>query len=424
MSINKEIPKLLEEGVIDHATANKLQAYYEGKAGDSNSRLFLAFGALGATLVSLGVMLIFAHNWDELTRPVKLVLAFIPLAIGQLLSGYTHWRKPENQTWLEVSSVILFFAVGAAIALVSQIYHMPGELASFLFTWAILVLPMIYLMRSAISSLFYLIGISWYVLLTGFDRYATDPFHFWWLFAAILPFYVFLYKSRPNSNAITLHNWLLPLAAMAGIASFVHGVEELIGPIFACLFGLIYLIGHSHFFKDFRLARNGFKIIGALGTVILLLVFSFYWPWKEIRSDRIFLVSFEGLALGFFFVCCVIMLYYNYTKESKFELKPLNLVFIIFLIIFFIGINSPNFGQVAINLLLLGIGVLMIKEGGEQNHLGILNFGMLVIAALVTARFFDSDFSFVFRGLLFVFVGLGFFAVNYWLLNKRKTHAE
>jgi uncharacterized membrane protein len=424
MSIIKEIPKLLEKGVIDQVTADRIQSYYQSKSDNSNNRLFLAFGALGAMLVSLGIMLIFAHNWDMLSRSIKLILAFVPLIIGQALCAYTLYFKAESQTWREVSAVILFFAVGAAIALVSQIYHMPGELASYLFTWAILVIPLIYVMRSAISSLFYLIGISWYVLLLGLDRYSTDPLHFWWLLAAVLPFYFILYRTRSNSNAITLHNWLLPIATLFGIIAFITEDLELIGPIYACLLGLLYLIGHSHFYTNFRLARNGFKVVGALGTVVLLLVFSFYWPWKEIIGDQIDFISLEGLVLGLLFLCCIAMLYYNYRKESKFELKPLNLVFLIFLLIFFLGLISPNSAQVAINVLLLVIGALMIKEGGEQNHLGILNFGMLIITALITARFFDTDFSFVFRGLLFVFVGLGFFAVNYWLLNKRKTYAE
>ena len=424
MSINKEIPKLLREGVIDQATADKLQAYYLSQGGSYNNRLFLAFGALGATLVSLGIMLIFAHNWDELSRSVKLILAFLPLLIGQVLCAYSFYRKSENQTWREVSSVILFFAVGAAMALVSQIYHIPGELASFLFAWAILVLPLIYVMKSALSSLLYLIGISWYVILVVFDNSSMDPLHFWWMFAAIIPFYIFLYRSNRDSNAITFHNWLLPAAALFGAAAFISKEPKLIGPIYVCLLGLIYLIGHSHYYKDFRLVRNGFKVIGAIGTIIFLLIFSFHWPWKEIVKEQIHFVSMEGLALGLILTSCMAMLYYNFLKESKFELKPLNLVFLFFLAIFLLGLGSPNSAQVAINVLILVIGGLMIKEGGEQNHLGILNFGMLIIAALITARFFDSDFSFVFRGLLFVFVGLGFFAVNYWLLNKRKIHAE
>ncbi|MFT5306512.1 MAG: hypothetical protein ACI89M_002038, partial [Chitinophagales bacterium] len=41
--------------------------------------------------------------------------------------------------------------------------------------------------------------------------------------------------------------------------------------------------------------------------------------------------------------------------------------------------------------------------------------------ALVACRFFDSNLSFVFRGLLFILVGLGFFFVNYWMINRRKS---
>jgi hypothetical protein len=77
-----------------------------------------------------------------------------------------------------------------------------------------------------------------------------------------------------------------------------------------------------------------------------------------------------------------------------------------------------------INLLVLGIGLLTIRRGARAAHLGILNSGLLLIAALITCRFFDTDLSFVFRGVLFVLVGLGFFLMNYWMLQKRKTHDQ
>jgi hypothetical protein len=55
-----------------------------------------------------------------------------------------------------------------------------------------------------------------------------------------------------------------------------------------------------------------------------------------------------------------------------------------------------------------------------MNHLGILNYGLVIISILVACRFFDTDMSFVLRGLIFVSLGLGFFAVNYWMIKKRK----
>ena len=75
-----------------------------------------------------------------------------------------------------------------------------------------------------------------------------------------------------------------------------------------------------------------------------------------------------------------------------------------------------------INIVIFSIGVLTIIQGAQKNHLGILNYGLLIISVLVICRFFDTDLTFVVRGVLFVLVGLGFFGANYWMLQKRRTH--
>jgi hypothetical protein len=67
------------------------------------------------------------------------------------------------------------------------------------------------------------------------------------------------------------------------------------------------------------------------------------------------------------------------------------------------------------------MGILTIREGAKLNHFGILNYGLLIITALVICRFFDTNISFVFRGLLFVGVGTGFFLANYSMMKKKKN---
>lgn len=79
--------------------------------------------------------------------------------------------------------------------------------------------------------------------------------------------------------------------------------------------------------------------------------------------------------------------------------------------------------QLLINLLILTLAVHTIRDGAQRNHLGILNYGLLIITALILCRFFDTDFSFVVRGLLFISVGVGFFATNYYMIQKRKKQA-
>ena len=168
MSILKDISKLLSQGVIDQDTAQKLEAYYKSQKDKSTNRLFIVFGILGGLLVGLGIILIFAHNWDNLSRAVKTFLAILPLLIGQLFCIYVILKKNGSITWNDGTSTFLIIAVGSSIALISQIYNLPGDISSFMLTWLCLSLPLVYIMRSSVASLLYLAGLTYYIATTHY----------------------------------------------------------------------------------------------------------------------------------------------------------------------------------------------------------------------------------------------------------------
>lgn len=95
-------------------------------------------------------------------------------------------------------------------------------------------------------------------------------------------------------------------------------------------------------------------------------------------------------------------------------------VFIIFTLIFFIGLNNSTIPVIITNLLILTLGLKEIKIGTDKLHFGILNYGFLIITIQIVCRFFDTNVSFVLRGLLFVGVGIGFFFANYMMMKKKK----
>ena len=140
---NINLEELLKEGIISKENADDIRQYYQSKNEGSSNRLFLVFGLLGAVLVGLGIILIIANNWDSFSKVTKTVLAFVPLVIGQGFCTYSLLKMPDNKTWREAASSFTFFAVGAGIALISQIYHIQGSTAEFLLTWMLLTLPLV-----------------------------------------------------------------------------------------------------------------------------------------------------------------------------------------------------------------------------------------------------------------------------------------
>ena len=423
MSILKELEELTNANIISQETADKITDFYESKKSFSYNKLFIIFGILGAILVGLGIILIIAHNWDNLSRQIKTTFALAPMIIGQIIAAYVILKKYKSTAWTESSSIFLFFTVGAAISLISQIYNMPGELSSFILLWMLLILPIIYLLKSSATSLLYLIGITTYAVETGYGFHNTEEsITYWLLLIAILPYYYMLYKNKPTSNFMTFHNWLIPGTLIITLGTIANNNEELMYIAYFSLFALYLLIGNLKSFKSMKFINQGYHILGSLGTVFLLLLMSFNWFWEDINDKTNFnyvFTSAEFITATIITILATILLVYQRKKEPLTIDRPYEYVYLLFIIFFIVGI-STTIPVIFINILAFALGVLTIRKGAKKDHLGLLNYGLLLITALITCRFFDTDLNFIFRGLMFITVGIGFFITNYKMLKKRQ----
>ncbi len=417
---NKELKTLVKDKVISPELADKIEQYYATKDIGTPNKLFMIFGIFGALLVGSGIILMLAHNWDDFSRVTKTILAFLPLLIGQFFAGFSI-LKNKNATWKEASGTFLFFAVGACIALISQIYNIPGDLGSYLLTWIVLCLPLVYLLRSNAVALLTVILSTYYAVEVGVWNYrsAQTPWLYVVFFLAIVPHYILLLKKKISSNTVTIFNWMLPTSIAIALAAFVGNNGNLGFVMYITLFGLLYNIGRLSVFKELRTLRNGYLIIGSLGTVWSLIIFTFRWFWDEYPKMFTYDIQELYIALVLFFITVAV---FGYTFWKK-GIKGINLfqaAFIIFWGVYFFLPGIEILPVVLMNMLVFALGISAIKIGADKFNFGILNYGLLIISILIICRFFDTGMSFVLRGILFVLVGTGFFVTNYIMLKRQQ----
>jgi len=421
-----DLEELVSAGVINGESAKSIAAYFAERNSTPNNRLTIAFGILGSLLVGSGIILVLAHNWDQLWRPTKTVIAFLPLLLPQLLIWFTLIKKSDSTTWRESSSVLLFFGIGASISLISQIYHIPGEIDSFLLTWMLLGLPLVYLLASSSVSLLYIIGITIYTMsASDNDFILQNTLIYLLLLAASIPHYLNCIRNKPGSYFIYFHNWLYALSSIFVLGFFSSGNDSGLALNYLSLFAILVAIGSLKFATANSFWTNAYSLIGSLGFVIILLIFSFDFLWENVhgRYDEFDASNSSTTAIvGAALIFCLVFLIGNNIRINGFaKTRSETLVYLLFLPVYFLGMSSPGLSQIITNLLILALGVSIAYRSAKQQHLGLMNYGLLITLVLAICRFFDDELSFVLRGTLFVAVGVGFFVSNYLMIRKKKV---
>ena len=184
------------------------------------------------------------------------------------------------------------------------------------------------------------------------------------------------------------------------------------------MLGIFYLIGVSGILTPTRLPSNPFLISSVLGMIIILLIWSYDELWSYLERAEI---KVEFLYTPILLLVVHAVAFVKLDKINNAFSDPFRIIPYVFAVSILLLPGMSVIGMLVMNILILLIGLVYIHKGTKMDHLGLLNFGLLVIAALAVLRFFDESIGFIWRGLFFVTTGVGFFVANYLVLKKRKS---
>ncbi len=408
MKLLKELEELVAQQVITQEVADHIRLYIQERKRTSTShKLLIIFGVLGASLIGLGIIVLLAHNWDELPRWIKTLFSFLPLLVGQIGCGYLLFKKGINSWYAEAVAVFTSLAIGAAIAMIHQVYNLPeSSFADFLSLWIFLALPTLYLMRSRATAILCYIGIGTLCLL-GMDREWFTFFSSLIAFVLVLPFYLWHLKHKASNYITGILHGLTALFIGIALCSFLDNIKfkDDYATCLVFLSGAFLIIGK---YLQSHIYYNAYKVLAILCLVICFFVKEALYVHHSPQS------LLPSLLLFAFIYIPLLIKYYLLDKREKI----LDLIIfypIVYMLLAFIRL--PYLYDLAI----LVIGSYYLWKGFKSERTLLVNFGLLTISVQVTYRFFDSSLSFVIKGIVFIILGLSFFVVNYLILKQKKN---
>ena len=429
-----ELPGLVSRGVLTPDADARLRAHYGPSEAARPARLaIIVFGVLGALLIGAGVILVLAHNWENLSRPVRVVLSFLPLVVAQGLAAWTLVKRPESLAWREGAGALLFLMMGASISLVAQTYNISGDLPGFILTWSLLGLPVVYLLGAVVPALLYVWGITeWACHIRVENGFSAS---YWLLAALLLPRLAAWLRTDRYQVRPTLLMWAgcfsVTIAAGVTIERILPGLWII---LYAGLFALMFLAGEFWFSEAEGFWARPLRHFGAAGILVLSFLFTFEWPWREIgwnyrhwqNLHESVWRAIPDAVLGSVIPLAAIALLVTTVRRKS----PLGLIFGMVPIIATLGYCLSSLTETyapaagLFDLYLFGVGLWLLVTGIKVNQQGQMNVGLLAISALILARFFDSDLNFLLRGLIFIALGIAFLTANLMMLRRKGVNHE
>lgn len=417
-----ELPKLIEKGVVDAAAAARLRAHYAQDAAEAGSRLgwgmiLLATG--GAALVGLGIILIFAHNWQNWTPEMRVGLSLLPLLAGQ---GASAWAlRSGGRVWSEAAGLFTAIAIGASIALIAQTYQMGGDLPRFLLTWLLLAVPLVYVLdSSAVAAACWLLALGW----------SAAGAHWWWgrsfgdmpdplrlplflaLFALPLPHLVrHIRLDRAGARVA----WMLRTALITLAIGFVYvGHRDHMDALFVIYAGMAaaaVLAGQRYFAGVHGAWGNPLRSIGRFGVFVMALLMThddalrnLDWPRSSIMLLPLLLAA--GAAW---------LAWQEFRAGDRLLAPVLGVLTPLAFVLPLLADKAMAPAVILAHVYALALAGALIRTGLSRSQLGLANQGAALIAALILLRFFDSDLSYIVRGVGFIVTGAGFVIATLWL---------
>lgn len=426
--LRDEIALWVNEGIIGPDQGTALKRRYPAPAEDTAWGRIIFF-SIGAILFGLGVILIFAYNWEKMHKFVKLAVIFAAL-IGAHGAGY--WLKrtqSQYQTAGEGLHLLGTMLFGAGIWLIAQIYHIEEHYPTAFLIWGSGALALAWSLPSiAHGILAAILLVLWncFEVFDFKDPHLISPFL---ILGGIMPL-AWLRRSRVLT-AVCLIGFLLTL--FASVSTLEGDLTALVIFFNACM-----LIAASLVVRQ----RNLFPEIGPVFSFIgffiylgILFILSFFHRGKgtwSIQFDQflqsLFFFSFALAAIGMWAWAI-----WPTPKTKGQPLKALSAEYygvmatLSIMILNTLGLIPLRgwLGMAVFNILFLYQCVIMIITGCKTLSLKTTVTGCVLFAVIAFARYTDLFVSLLTRSLVFFIAGAALFSVGiYYSRTKKQIERE
>ena len=419
--LRQELPLWQQEGLIDAAQAKALARRYRlDELGEGGFWRHL-ISAAGAILIGLGVILLFAYNWEAMGRYWKLTVIFLALLLAH---GGGLLLLERNRLLSEGLFAIGSMLMGAGIFLVGQIYHLQSHYPDALLLWSLGVLALAWALPSRIQAWMALI----LILVWHFSELVDFNLPNEWV---LLPLGLLLpLVWRLDSPLLARFYSATLLAAISGILVIRENEAALsillsVALILVALPSLAEALGRQN-----RRELAEALAAPALATLVLFLLSV---SIREIGRDLLMLVAGGGIDNPLFWISLVLsqgllllLLLWKRRLEPSLWLAEAVLLLVILPQLLVAWNPDSDSGWISagqsllVNLLTLGLSLWMMISGAREVKRRRLVWGALLFAVLVVLRYLDLFDSLIARGLVFLLAGVGLFALSHWYRRNRR----
>lgn len=413
--LRAEIAQWLREGIINDQQAQTLYARYPAfvayrpKIDGAWGKVI--FALLGAGVFGLGVILLFAYNWDGMHRYLKLTVIAVGILAAHgtaLLMAKNDNANPRVVESLHLLGTMLF---GAGIWLVAQIYHFDAHYPNGFLLWCLAALSLAWALPSVAHGVLATILLLLWSGLETFEFGRHLPVASWMLLLLILPL-AWLQRSTPMLV-------LLLLAVPLSYAFTVFGI----GDKYLFIVGLLLL---SSYFAVARLAAASsfpasasvFSFCASMLWLPLIYIGTFTGlPLLSGMSQLAgFGLLYVLLPLLFTIVAWGVVLARSTTRpaspEQWLESGLVLLVLVCAVLPALFGGDVSGLSRLVFNLVFLAYGVLYVYRGTEYLKGRVLSLGCIMLVLLGTARFTDLFQSLLARSAIFLLLGVLLFVIG------------
>jgi uncharacterized membrane protein len=179
-ALEKLVHEWIGDGVISGEQGRIILERYPRRA---TGWLTAAYVLIGGVLAVAGVSLLIASNWQAIPALVKLAGVLALLVCGTVVGVEGRHRNWHRGIW---ECGFLVAAVGPLLGLmlVSQIFHLSGNVADLLAVWALAITPLALLGGSGATFLIWIVaGYFWLGFQMGESRFWRDLWQFFLMYA-------------------------------------------------------------------------------------------------------------------------------------------------------------------------------------------------------------------------------------------------